>query len=106
MSTSDRLTRLPINTTHYPTHSEARVMNTLFGGSSEGQTENTAPIVTPAKQGSPFKILVYAALFVILNLKIVDEYVKEKIASSEYAVIGVKTGFFLIVMLVFQLLGW
>jgi hypothetical protein len=109
MSTSDHINRLPINTAYYPTRQDARVMSTLFGESSVEPNDNKKPavvVVPSTAQRSPFKILIYAGLFVVLNLKVVDDFVRQKIVTSEYASIGVKTGLFLVVMLVIQLLGW
>lgn len=101
MSTSDHINRLPINTTQYPTRQDTRVMSTMFG-------EPTAdkPVTMSTTNTSAFKLLAYAGLFVLLNLKIVDDFVRDKIGTSDYAAVGIKTGLFLVVMLVFQLLGW
>lgn len=84
--------RLPVNQNYQPSPSETRIMNAMVGANV---TSNT-----------PIKFIVSGIVFFVLNLPFVDTFLKEKISASDLVILAIKTGLFLLVIVLTQFLGW
>lgn len=91
---ADRIDQLP-PTTEKPSNIDMNAMRELFGNSATG---------TQSKVNLN-KLIVPAAVFIILSLPMVDNLLKSTVSDSEMMIIFTKTVAFLIVLLVLQLIG-
>lgn len=88
---ADQLQRLPVNQYQLPSPQETRIMTTMLGGSL---------------CNSPIKFIISGVVFFVLNLPFVDKFLKDKISASDMVILAVKTGLFLVVLMLTQLMGW
>lgn len=94
MST-DSINNLPVNGNNKPSPQDLRVMNAVFG--SNGSEESGIKSVG--------KILIPGALFLVLNLPIVDALLSSQITASNFVMILIKFGIFILLLLIFQFIG-
>jgi len=89
---ADQIHRLPYNQ-QQPSPQDMRIMNAMLG--SNGASCN-----------SPLKFILSGVIFFVLSMPFVDTFLKEKISASEIVIIAIKTGIFLVVLMLTQLMGW
>ena len=87
---SDNMMSLPVNAVQ-PSQQDVRVMEAMFGSS---MSSNATKLVIPG------------ILFFVLSLPFVDSLLKGMITTSDLIHLVIKTGLFLALLLVAQLLGW
>lgn len=91
---SDPIQRLPINPNRIPTPQEMKIMNTLFGNGEQ----------LPCS-GSLKKLFVAGGAFFALSLPFVDSFIKGKISASSMVVLAIKTGVFILILVLVQIMG-
>lgn len=96
MSSVDKLSNLPVGSSE-PTTQDKRVMAALFG-TPPSENQKTSKIAFLSK------LLVPSGLFFVLSLPFVDTFLKGKITASDMVILAIKTGLFMMIMLVFQLI--
>lgn len=87
---ADQIHGLPVNP-RSSSPQEAKIMNAMFG-----TTQTTS-------SNSPVRLLVSGIVFFILNLPIVDNFIKSKISATDSVILAVKTGLFLLVLVIVQM---
>lgn len=88
----DNINSLPLNS-NLPSGQDLRVMETMFGN-------------TKSPSYSYPGLVVPGILFFVLSLPFVDNFLSEKISASEFVLLAIKTGLFLLLLLAFKLFGW
>lgn len=92
----DRLNSIPVSTyNNSPTPQELKVMNAMFGGAGD-----------PSPSTSSFRLLISGGMFFALGLPFVDSFIKGLITASDVVILAIKTGLFLLILIVLQLFGW
>lgn len=92
---SDKINSLPLNPNNVPSVQDLRVMETMFGNSNNNSSSY-----------SYSGLIVPGILFFVLSLPFVDKFLKTKISASEFILLVIKTGLFLLLLLFFKLFGW
>lgn len=92
MSSSDYMTKLPINSAQTPSAQDLRVMEAMFGN-------------TPSSAKSTLKLIVPGILFFILSMPFIDKFLRDKITASNLVLLVIKTGLFLAILIIAQLFG-
>lgn len=89
---SDQMRNLPVNRQSPDPH-DIKVMEAVFGNTT------TAPSTTT-------KLLISGVTFFILGLPVTDDILKKFIDTSPMILLMIKTGIFVAIILMAQLLGW
>ena len=66
-------------------------MNAMFGNTSLSSNNTT-------------KLLVYGVVFFVLSMPFVDNFIKGKISASNIVILAIKTGIFLLILILTQLI--
>lgn len=82
--------RLPVNQAQ-PSAQDLRVMEAVFGQQGSGAAS---------------RLIVPGVAFFVLSMPFVDKFLRDKITASDIVLLAIKTGLFLAILLVAQLLGW
>lgn len=90
---ADRIANLP-QSQERPSDIDVNVMRDVFGDG-----------VAVAKSLQLKKLIIPTILFVVLNLPVVDNLLKNVVPDSEMVIVFVKTLIFLIVMVILQLVN-
>lgn len=90
---SDQMRNLPVNRQNPDPH-DVKVMEAVFGN-----TTTTPPSTTT-------KLLISGISFFILGLPVADTILKKFIDTSPMILLMIKTGIFVAIILMAQLLGW
>lgn len=91
---SDPLNTIPVSN-YNPTPQELKVMNAMFGGVGDSSPSSTS-----------FRLLISSGVFFALGLPFVDSFIKGLISASDVVILAIKTGLFLLILIVLQLIGW
>ncbi|MGL4356645.1 MAG: hypothetical protein ACRCTP_22870 [Aeromonas popoffii] len=83
---------MPVNH-NQPAPQDLRIMDAMFGSSA-----STTPIAT--------KLVIPGLFFFVLGMPFVDNFLKGLITTSDLVLLAIKTGLFLALLVVAQLLGW
>lgn len=89
---ADQIQRLPVNPSRSISPQEEKIMNTMFGTAASAASCN-----------SPLKLIVSGLVFFILSLPFVETFLKGKISASDMVILAIKTGLFLLALIVVQL---
>lgn len=82
--------RLPVNPVN-PSPQDLRVMEAMFGQSAPSSTS---------------KLIIPGIVFFVLSMPFIDNFLKGIITASDIVLLAIKTGLFIAILLVAQLIGW
>lgn len=98
---SDQMNSLPVKDRELSPQ-EAKVLAAMYQSNTPGTTDPKAP----APKSSVLKYILSGAVFFVLSMPSVDQLLKSKITASDTMILAIKTGIFLLILLILNLMGW